>query len=152
MVFTELDHQFMRRAIALAQKAEEQNEVPVGAVLVLDDAIIGEGWNCPIGGQDPTNHAEMMALRHAAKNRGNYRLPNTVLYVTLEPCLMCVGAIVHARVERLVFGAYDLKAGAVESQSCMLDVPFLNHAVQYQGGLLAEACGQLLGYFFKKRR
>ena len=152
MTFTDQNINFMRHALSLAQHAEKQGEVPVGAVLVLDNCIIGEGWNCPIKSQDPTAHAEIMALREAAKKEGNYRLPKTTLYVTLEPCIMCAGAMIHARVERLVFGAYDLRTGAVKSVFHIFDTPELNHQVKYQGGLLMEASGQLLETFFKRRR
>jgi tRNA(adenine34) deaminase len=148
----EMDVQFMRHALALARKAAELGEVPVGAVLVKDGAIIGEGYNRPIGDRDPSAHAEMIALRAAAQRLGNYRLPGTTLYVTLEPCIMCAGAIVHARVERLVFGAGDPKAGAVESVYDVIAVPRLNHVVQWTGGILENECGSLLREFFRARR
>jgi tRNA(adenine34) deaminase len=124
----------------------------VGAVLVKDDVLIAEGWNCPIGTNDPTAHAEIMALRSAGMRLCNYRLVDTVLYVTLEPCVMCMGAIVHARVKRLVFGAPDPKRGAVCSALQLADTEFLNHKVEYRGGVLEEDCGRLLRRFFQERR
>lgn len=142
----------MQRALALARCAEADGEVPVGAVVVRDGEVLGEGWNRPISGHDPTAHAEIVALRAAAQRAGNYRLPGTTLYVTLEPCLMCTGAMVHARVERLVFGAYDDKRGAAGSQFDAFCAPGLNHRVQVQGGVLAEECMQLLQVFFRQRR
>lgn len=142
----------MRHALALAGRAGDTGEVPVGAVLVKDDALIAEGWNCPIGANDPTAHAEIMALRAASVRLGNYRLVDTVLYVTLEPCVMCMGAIVHARVKRLVFGASDPKRGAVCSALQLADAEFLNHKVEYRGGVLEEDCGSLLRRFFQERR
>ncbi len=148
----EKDKVFMARAYELAQHAAEQEEVPVGAVLVIDDQIIAEGWNCPIQSNDPSAHAEVIALRRGAEHIDNYRLINSTLYVTLEPCLMCVGAIVHARVKRLVFAADDPRAGAVKSAFQMLDQPALNHRVSWESGLLAEPCGSILKAFFKARR
>lgn len=143
---------FMEKALVLTHKAVVQSEVPVGSVIVLDGQIISEGYNCPISTHDCSAHAEMIALRAAAKKVENYRLINTTLYVTLEPCLMCVGAMIHARVNRLVFGAYDPKAGAVESQIKLLDFSWLNHKIKYTGGVLAEECGDILKQFFKERR
>ncbi len=151
-MFTDRDHHWMRYAIQLAEKAAAEQEVPVGAVLVLDDQIIGEGYNRPISHHDPSAHAEMIALREGAKRIGNYRLLNTTLYVTLEPCIMCAGAMVHARVKHLVFGAHDLKAGAIVTKTEALNLPFLNHSVAYTGGLLAEQCGGVLSNFFRERR
>jgi tRNA(adenine34) deaminase len=147
------DEHWMRRAITLAEHAAAEGEVPVGAVLVRDDEIIGEGWNCPISTQDPTAHAEIQALRDAAHRVGNYRLPDSVLYVTLEPCVMCAGAIVHARVARVVYGATDPKAGACGSVFDLLpsDNRF-NHRTGCDGGLLAEPCATLLRAFFRARR
>lgn len=142
----------MQRAIALARCAEADGEVPVGAVVVRGGEMLGEGWNRPISGHDPTAHAEIVALRAAAQRAGNYRLPGTTLYVTLEPCLMCTGAMVHARVERLVFGAYDPKRGAAGSQFDAFSSPGLNHRVTVQGGVLAEDCMKLLQDFFRERR
>jgi tRNA(adenine34) deaminase len=146
------DELWMRRALELAAQGERQDEVPVGAVLVIDDAAIGEGWNQPIGRHDPTAHAEIVALRAAGERLGNYRLTGSTLYVTLEPCLMCVGAIVHARVARLVFGAGDPKIGAVASQGSTLELPGLNHRVEVTGGVMAAQCSEVLKQFFRARR
>ena len=143
---------WMRHALTLAQRAADAGEVPVGAVLVKDGAVIGEGWNRPIATHDPSAHAEMIALRDAAASLGNYRLPGTTLYVTLEPCAMCAGAIIHARVERLVFGAADPKAGAVHSVYDLIAQPRLNHAVQWHGGVLEAECADILRGFFRARR
>lgn len=148
----ERDLFWMQHAITLAEKACQQEEVPVGAVLVLDDKVIGEGFNQPISQCDPSAHAEIIALRAGAKNQNNYRLPKSTLFVTLEPCIMCVGAIVHARVERVVFGAFDPKAGAVQSVFQIGVSDKFNHQVIYQGGLLAVECGKLLREFFSARR
>lgn len=148
----EKDHYWMQKALALAKQAAEQNEVPVGAVLVLDDQCIGQGFNQPISYCDPTAHAEINALRAGAKSLGNYRLLNTTLYVTLEPCLMCAGALVHARIKRLVFGAKDPKAGAIVSTMRALDFLHLNHHVVYESDLLAAECGSVLKQFFQIRR
>lgn len=142
----------MGRALALAGKAESAGEVPVGAVLVQDDQLVAEGWNQPIGGHDPTAHAEVVALRAAGVSLGNYRLAGTTLYVTLEPCLMCVGAIVHARVERLVFGAPDPKSGAVTSLYRGFELAGLNHSVAVTAGIMSTECGELLRTFFRARR
>ena len=142
----------MRRALALAEQAAQQGEVPVGAVLVRDGEMIGEAHNRPITDHDPSGHAEMIALRQAAKAVGNYRLTGTTLYVTLEPCVMCAGAIIHARVQRLVFGAADPKAGAVHSLYDVIAQPRLNHRVDWTGGVLQEECGALLRAFFRARR
>lgn len=144
---------FMQRAYQLAQQAAEQGEVPIGAVVVRDGAIIGEGGNRPIGDHDPTAHAEVVALRDAARRVGNYRLPGTTLYVTLEPCPMCAGAMVHARVGRVVYAASDPRSGAAGSVFDLLpsDGRF-NHRTEAEGGLLAEACGELLRDFFRRRR
>ena len=142
----------MRHALALARLAADAGEVPVGAVLVKDGVIIGEGWNRPIALHDPSAHAEMIAMRDAAARLGNYRLPDTTLYVTLEPCVMCAGAIVHARVSRLVFGARDPKAGAVDSVYDVIARPQLNHVVEWSGGLLEQECGMILREFFRSRR
>lgn len=149
---TPSDEDWMRHALALAKRAGDMGEVPVGAVLVKDDMLIAEGWNCPISTNDPTAHAEIMALRTAGARLGNYRLVDTVLYVTLEPCVMCIGAIVHARVKRLVFGAPDAKRGAVCSALQLADAEFLNHKVEYRPGVLEEDCSCLLRQFFKERR
>ncbi len=146
------DAEFMARALALAEVAAGLGEVPVGAVLVVDDAIVGEGYNQPISSNDPTAHAEVVALRNAAGCAGNYRLPGSTLYVTLEPCTMCVGAIVHARVERLVFAAREPRAGVVCSQGSDLDRSFYNHRVAWQEGPLAAESAALLKAFFRERR
>ncbi len=143
----------MQHALELASRAAEQGEVPVGAVLVRDGEIIGEGWNAPISRHDPSAHAEIQALRDAGQRVGNYRLPDTTLYVTLEPCVMCAGAIIHARIKRLVFGAYDPKGGAAGSVFDLLpsDERF-NHRVKCEGGVLEQACAEQLKAFFKARR
>ena len=151
-MFSEIDLHWMQRAYALANEAAKMQEVPVGAVLVLEGAVIGEGSNRPITTSDPTAHAEIIALRQGALHLKNYRLVDTTLYVTLEPCIMCVGAIVHARVKRVVFGAADPKAGAVMSAFQLGAEEQLNHRVIYEGGLLANECGKLLSDFFKDRR
>lgn len=143
---------WMEKALILANKAAIQGEVPVGSVVVLNNEIIAEGCNCPISTHDCSAHAEIIALRAAAKEVQNYRLNNMTLYVTLEPCLMCVGAMIHARIDRLVFGAYDPKSGAVGSQINSLAFPWLNHRINYTGGVLAEECGEILKQFFKERR
>lgn len=146
------DEAYMRRALDLARHAEQAGEVPVGALVVLNDEVIGEGWNQPIVSHDPSAHAEMVALRAAAARMKNYRLMDTTLYVTLEPCAMCAGAIVQARVARVVFGAADPKAGAAGSVFNLLDSTALNHCAQITGGVLAEDCGQSLKAFFQARR
>jgi tRNA(adenine34) deaminase len=148
----ESDLHWMRHALTLAQRAEAEGEVPVGAVLVRDGAIVGEGWNRPIGLHDPSAHAEMLALRAAGQKLGNYRLNDSTLYVTLEPCVMCAGAILHARIARVVFGAWDPKAGAVSSVYDVLSVPRLNHSVTCEGGVLEQECGEQLRAFFRARR
>jgi tRNA(adenine34) deaminase len=145
------DRYFMRRAMAQAEKAADRGEVPVGAVVVKDGAIVGCGWNRPISKKDPTAHAEVVALRAAARNLGNYRLTGCDLYVTLEPCPMCLGAIVQARVRRLLYGATDPKSGAVRS---IMQFPFqkLNYRPDIVAGVLADDCGRLLRTFFRSRR
>ncbi|MDD3764877.1 MAG: tRNA adenosine(34) deaminase TadA [Nevskiales bacterium] len=147
-----LDEHWMRHALLLAHRAEAAGEVPVGAVIVSGDRILGEGWNRPIATHDPSAHAEMVALRAAGQRAGNYRLADATLYVTLEPCVMCAGAIVHARVSRLVFGAWDPKAGAVSSVYDVIAAPKLNHVVQWRGGVCEEACARHLRAFFRQRR
>ncbi len=142
----------MQQALNLAKQAEANGEVPVGAILVHEDKIIGEGWNQPISSQDPTAHAEIIALRQGAKAHNNYRLPNTSLYVTLEPCAMCVGAMVHARIDRLIFAANDPKTGAVESAQALLNADFFNHQIQVTSGIMATEASEILRNFFKKRR
>ena len=146
------DEAFMREALALAAQGAALGEVPVGAVLVQGGEIIGRGFNCPISGQDPSAHAEMMAIRAAATALANYRLPGSTLYVTLEPCSMCAGLIVHARVNRVVYGASEPKAGVAQSRGNFFAQDFLNHRVLVEGGLLAEECSTLLSGFFKARR
>jgi len=143
---------WMREALALACKAESVGEVPVGAIVVYQDQIIGKGFNQPISSHDPTAHAEIIAMRDAANQLNNYRLVDTTLYVTLEPCAMCAGAMIHARIKNLVFGAIDLRAGAISSIFNILDEKELNHRVTWQGGILKNECGELLKKFFKARR
>lgn len=148
----ELDELYMHRALELAACGEAEGEVPVGAVLVHDGRVIAETWNRPISLDDPTAHAEILALRAAGQALGNYRLPGTTLYVTLEPCAMCAGAMVHARVARLVYGAADPRAGAVDSTIGLLRTPGLNHRVAVTGGVLGPECGAGLQAFFRARR
>jgi tRNA(adenine34) deaminase len=142
----------MRLALDLAVKAEAEGEVPVGAVVVHQGAVVGQGWNRPISAGDPTSHAEMEALRLASARLHNYRLPDCTLYVTMEPCVMCAGAIVLARIQRLVFAARDLRFGAVRSKFCLADSDLLNHRVQIEEGLLATDAAELLERFFRSRR
>jgi len=146
------DVDFMRRALELAAGADENGEVPVGAVLVRGDSIIAEGANRPIASHDPTAHAEIEALRAGGKALGSYRLTDTTLYVTLEPCAMCAAAIVHARVRRLVFGAWDPRAGAAGTIVDVFRLPGLNHRVDVFGGVLMEECGRQLKEFFGRKR
>lgn len=148
----EQDQRWMRHAIKLAKQAEEEGEVPVGSIIVRDDEIISEGWNQPIKGHDPTAHAEIIALRSAGKAESNYRLPGATLYVTLEPCVMCVGAITHARIKRVVYGADDPRAGAAGSAFSLLGSDQFNHSLEIQSGILANECGEVLKKFFKARR
>jgi len=143
---------FMREALALARASAAAGEVPVGAVVVLDGDVIGRGRNQPIGAHDPTAHAEVLALRDAAARVGNYRLPGATLYVTLEPCLMCVGALAHARVATVVYGATEPKAGAMESTQRAHEHPALNHRMTVMSGVLAAECRELLQAFFRERR
>ena len=150
--FSESDHRFMELALAQAAKAEQLGEVPVGAVVVLENEVIAEACNQQITLHDPSAHAEVLALRSAAAALGNYRLPDCELFVTLEPCTMCCGAMVHARVSRLVFGTREPKAGAVASTSSALDNASLNHRVEWAGGLYADESANLLRAFFKARR
>lgn len=142
----------MAQALKLAEHAASAGEVPVGAIVVSEGKIIGEGWNQPIGSSDPCAHAEIVALRQAAKNIGNYRLSGATLYVTLEPCTMCAGALVHARIERLVYGACEPKSGVIESNTPLLDAPYFNHSIDCQGGVLADQCSALMSDFFQQRR
>ena len=147
-----LDERYMRRALELAAQGEALGEVPVGAVIVRANEIIGEGFNQPITRHDPSAHAEIVAIRQAAEREQNYRLVDATLYVTLEPCTMCVGALVHARIARLVFGTTEPKAGAVISQSRLLESEFFNHKMDWQGGVCASTCQQQLSDFFRRRR
>lgn len=150
--FSQQDERWMNVAIDLARQAESEAEVPVGAVLIANEQVVARAWNKPISKKDPTAHAEILALREAAQALDNYRLLDTTLYVTLEPCMMCAGALIHARIQRLVFGAHDPKAGVVGSVMNVLELKALNHRVQWQSGLLAEECGLLLKNFFKRKR
>ena len=145
-------HFFMTRAYDLALRAQEQGEVPVGAVVVLDHQIIGEGWNSSIQLSDPSAHAEILALRDAAKKIHNYRLIEADLFVTLEPCLMCASAMIHARIRRLFFGAYDLKTGAAGSRLNVFQLPWMNHTVEVTGSVMETSCVQLLKEFFVEKR
>lgn len=150
---TELTHEYwMRHALLLAQRAWDEGEVPVGAVLVHNNQAIGEGWNRPIGRHDPTAHAEIMALRQGGLVLQNYRLLDTTLYVTLEPCVMCAGAMVHSRIGTLVFGARDLKTGAAGSLMDVLHHPGMNHRVEIVEGTLRDECSGMLSEFFRQRR
>jgi tRNA(adenine34) deaminase len=146
------DNEFMGLALDLAREAGAAGEVPVGALVVIDGEVVGRGFNRPIGRHDPTAHAEIMALRDAATRLGNYRLPGSTLYVTLEPCAMCAGAIMHARIDRVVFGARDPKTGAAGSVIDLFAESRLNHHTAITGGVLAEQCGSLLSGFFAARR
>ncbi len=148
-----MDHEFlMREALRLARMAEEEGEVPVGAVVACGSVVLGRGYNSPVSRNDPTAHAEILALREAAAALGNYRLEDATLYATLEPCPMCAGALVAARVQRLVFGARDLRFGAVRSKFTLADSDVLNHRVEILEGILAVECAALLQDFFRKRR
>src|SRR5688572_4792302 len=146
------DSKYMARALELAREAERAGEVPVGAVIVKDDAIVGEGWNRPISTSDPTAHAEIVAIRAAGQKLNTYRLLDTTLYVTLEPCAMCAGAMVHARVKRLVFAATDPRAGAAGSVFNVVSHDALNHRIQFESGVLADECSAMLRGFFLARR
>lgn len=148
----EEDERWMQQALDQARSARDAGEIPVGAVLVQDAALIGAGFNRPIGAKDPSAHAEIEALRSAAARLGNYRLPGCTLYVTLEPCVMCAGAIIHARVSRLVFGAYDPKAGAVTSVYDVIARPRSSRAPLWAGGVLDTECSAILQEFFRRRR
>ena len=143
---------FMREALALARQAETNGEVPIGAVVVVDDKIVGRGFNSPIAISDPTAHAEILALREAGASLRNYRLEAATLYATLEPCVMCAGALVAARIERLVFGARDLRFGGVRSKFRVADSDLLNHRVEIVEGVLASECVELIKTFFDRRR
>ncbi|WP_339768548.1 tRNA adenosine(34) deaminase TadA [uncultured Paraglaciecola sp.] len=146
------DQLWMRHALSLASKAAQAGEIPVGAVLVKDQQIVGEGWNQSIMLNDPSAHAEMQAIRQAGSTIKNYRLIDTTLYVTLEPCTMCAGLLVHSRIQRLVFGAYDAKTGAAGSIMDVLRDERLNHQVDVLGGVLGEECGETISAFFRQRR
>lgn len=146
------DEHFMHLALEQARLGAAQGEVPVGAVLVRDGEVIGSGFNAPISRHDPSAHAEMVAIRAAAEAEQNYRLPATTLYVTLEPCSMCAGLIVHSRIARVVYGASEPRAGVAVSQGRFFEQNFLNHWVRVEGGVLAEECGAVLKAFFKTRR
>ena len=148
----QLDRQFMQEALEQAKLAALAGEVPVGAILVRDGQVIGRGFNQPIGNHDPSAHAEMLALRTAAQDVANYRLPGATLYVTLEPCVMCSGAMLHARIDRVVFGASDPKTGAAGGVLDIFASKQINHQTQVEGGILAEECGQILRDFFRERR
>jgi tRNA(adenine34) deaminase len=149
---SETAQHWLHLALQLAQRAADEEEVPVGAVVVYQNEVIGEGWNQPIARCDPSAHAEILALRQAAARLNNYRLLDATLYVTLEPCAMCLGAMLQARIKNLIFGAWDPKAGAVKSVFQILDAPQLNHRISWQGGLLADECAALLKTFFHQRR
>lgn len=148
----EQDRHWMEHAITLARRAAALGEVPVGAVLMRAGEVLGQGYNCPIGACDPTAHAEIVALRQASIRMGNYRLPGSTLYVTLEPCPMCAGAIIHARLQRVVFGAFDPRAGAGGTVFNLLQAEPLNHRVKITAGLAEDICGELLRDFFRRRR
>ena len=152
MTQAELDQQYMRMAIEQAQLAAQSGEVPVGAVLVKDGQVISKAFNKPIANHDPSAHAEMLALREAALVEENYRIPGSTLYVTLEPCAMCSGAILHARIDRVVYGAPDPKTGAAGSVLDIFASKQINHQTSVEGGIMSEECGQLLRDFFKGRR
>jgi tRNA(adenine34) deaminase len=149
---TDIDTAFMQQALQLAEQAAKAGEVPVGAIVVKDGVVIGRGSNAPISASDPTAHAEIMAMRDAAQHLGNYRLVDCTLYVTLEPCAMCSGAIQHARIARLVYGASDPKTGACGSVINLMDEPKLNHHTEVTQGVLAAECGAVLSNFFAARR
>lgn len=146
------DEYWMEQAIALAKNAQELDEVPVGAIVVLGGEVIGRGFNQPISGDDPTAHAEIIALRDAGRQLGNYRLPGSTLYVTLEPCMMCAGAMVHSRITRLVYGAPDAKTGVIDSYLDAFSQPVVNHKIEVTGGVMAQECGSMLTTFFRNKR
>ncbi len=143
---------FMEEALIEAKKALKKGEVPVGAVVVLEEDVIGRGYNQPITKNDPTAHAEIMALKDAAMNLKNYRLKDTLVYTTLEPCLMCAGALVHARIKKLIYSASDPKSGVIESNGNLMRSAFLNHKISYEGGILKEESSEILKNFFLKKR
>jgi len=146
------DSAFMRQALDLAQQAASIEEVPVGAIVVSNGEVIGRGFNCPIESSDPTAHAEIVAMRDAAQKLGNYRLSGCDLYVTIEPCTMCLGAMVHARIQRVIFGAPEPRAGAFVSNPIMTDAGYFNHKIDWTGGVLEQDCSALIKAFFKRRR
>ena len=148
----ESDDDLMRAAIELGREGRRRGEVPVGAVVVLDGKVIGHGYNEPIGTKDPTAHAEIVALRDAGKRTGNYRLTGATVYVTIEPCQMCVGAMIHARIARVVYGTKEPKAGAIESAMRAHEHPTLNHRMETTGGVLEAECRELIQEFFRSRR
>jgi len=148
----EIHHKWMSHALMLAKRSEDEGEVPVGAVLVKEDKLIAEGWNRPIESHDPTAHAEIMALREAGKALGNYRLPDTTLYVTLEPCTMCAGAMIHARISNLVYGASEHRTGVAGSVIDVFNQDFHFHKVNVSSGVMQAQCSELLKAFFKARR
>ncbi len=148
-----MDHDtWMKHALMLAERSREEGEVPVGAVIVKDNVLIAEGWNQPIDKHDATAHAEIMAIRAAGIALNNYRLPDTTLYVTLEPCTMCAGAIIHARIDNVIYGAPDPRTGSAGSAVNVFTAAYHNHLVAVEGGVLQEACGQILKDFFRERR
>lgn len=146
------DEFYMAKALQLAEQAGAAGEVPVGAIVVKGGEIVGEGFNQPISGCDPTAHAEIVAMRNAANNLSNYRLSGCDLYVTIEPCTMCVGAMVHGRIRRVLFGALEPRAGALQSQLQLMDQSHYNHSIEWQGGVLAQECGDLISSFFRRKR
>jgi len=151
-MFSEQDHYFMGLAISQAEQAAKEGEVPVGAVLVHDGKLIASAYNMPIALNDPSAHAEILVLRAAAKILENYRLPGSELFVTIEPCLMCAGALIHSRVKRLIFGASEPKAGVAKSQIPIFEADFVNHKIIVEGGLREEECANLIKGFFKQKR
>jgi len=146
------DEFYMAKALQLAEQAGAAGEVPVGAIVVKDGEIVGKGFNQPISGCDPTAHAEIVAMRNAANNLSNYRLSDCDLYVTIEPCTMCVGAMVHGRIRRVLFGALEPRAGALQSQLQLMDQSHYNHSIEWQGGVFAQECGDLISSFFRRKR
>lgn len=146
------DQKWMQHALKLAERSREEGEVPVGAVIVKDNQLISEGWNQPIDKHDATAHAEIMVIRAAGEKLKNYRLPDTTLYVTLEPCTMCAGAMVHSRIKRVVFGAPDPRTGTAGSAIDLFSQSYHNHQIEIEGGVMREECGQILKDFFRERR
>jgi len=143
---------WMQEALVEARKAEAEEEIPIGAIILLNEKVIGRGHNSSVGLRDPSAHAEIMALRHAANNIGNYRLPGSIMIVTIEPCIMCLGAMIQARVEKLIYGAPDPKAGAIHSCFELVNNPHLNHQIQVEQGILEDECASILKHFFQIRR